>query len=75
MRVPLVTGLPLQTVGFISTRSIRLNMAKFTADYLKPNHHMAADFAKTLDREEIRKYFLKYSTLDLLHELEGKSGD
>ena len=28
-----------------------------------------------LDREEIRKYFLKYSTLDLLKELEGKSGD
>ena len=28
-----------------------------------------------LDREEIRKYFLKYSTLDFLHELEGKSGD
>jgi len=28
-----------------------------------------------LDREEIRKYFLKYSTLDLLKELEGNSGD
>jgi hypothetical protein len=28
-----------------------------------------------LDREEIRKYFLKYATLELLHELEGKSGD
>jgi hypothetical protein len=28
-----------------------------------------------LDREEIRKYFVKYSTLDLLKELEGNSGD
>jgi hypothetical protein len=28
-----------------------------------------------LDREEIRKYFLKYSTLDLLKELEGKTDD
>ena len=28
-----------------------------------------------LDRKEIRSYFLKYSSLDLLNELEGKSSD
>jgi hypothetical protein len=28
-----------------------------------------------LDREEIRGFFLKYSSLDLLNELEGRSSD